>query len=113
MDAKFTIKEKLSEDDKAKKNALILIAMNFNKIKNREELKEGIKEHMEEKNVVSTFFRLKGGKHVGTCIVQCLNAAIYKKFLKKNGKILDKYVKFSPHPKSLDGINAPSNEELV
>ena len=36
-----------------------------------------------------------------------------QKFSKKNGKILDKYVEFSPHPKSLDGTNAPSNEKLV
>ena len=37
----------------------------------------------------------------------------YKKFSKKNGKILGKYVEFCPHPKSLDGINASTNEELV
>ena len=40
-------------------------------------------------------------------------AARYKKFSKKNGKILGKCVEFSTHPKSLDGTNAPSNEELV
>ena len=32
---------------------------------------------------------------------------------KKNGKILRKYVEFCSHFKSLDGTNAPSNEELV
>ena len=48
-----------------------------------------------------------------SCNVQCLNAAMYKKFSKKNGKILRKYVEFSPHPKSLDRTNAPSNEELA
>ena len=63
--------------------------------------------------MVSTFFGLEGRKHVGKCNVQCLNAAVYKKFLKKNGKILGKYVEFCPHHKSLDGINAPTNEELV
>ena len=56
---------------------------------------------MGERNVVSTFFRLEGGKHTGTCNVQCLNAIVYKKFSQKNGKILDKYVKFSPQQKKL------------
>ena len=78
-----------------------------------QELEKRIKKHMGEKNVVSIFFRVEGGKHVGSYNVQCLNAAVYKKFSKKNGKILGKYVKFCPHPKSLDGTNAPSNEELV
>ena len=111
--AKFTMREKLTEDDKAKKNALILIVKNLNKVESVEELECGIKEHMGEKNVVSIFFRLEGGKHVGSCNVQCLNAAVYKKFSKKNGKILGKYVEFSPHPKILNGTNAPTNEELV
>ena len=37
----------------------------------------------------------------------------YTRNSQKNGKILGKYVEFSPHPKSLDGTNAPTNEELV
>ena len=45
--------------------------------------------------------------------VQCLNAAVYKKFSKKDGKILSKYVEFCPHPESLNGINAPTNKKLV
>ena len=44
--------------------------------------------------------------------MQCLNAAVYKKFVRKNTKLLGKYVEFTPHPKSLDGINAPSQIEL-
>ena len=47
------------------------------------------------------------------CNVQCLNAAVYKKFVKKNTKLLGKYIEFTPHPKSLDGINAPSQKELT
>ena len=101
------------KDDKARKNALIFIIKNLNKIKNVEELENGINEHMGKKNVISIIFRLEGRNHVRSCNAQCLNAAVYKKFSKKNGKILSKYVEFSPHPKSLDGTNAPSNEELV
>ena len=50
--------------------------------------------------MVSTFIRLKEGKHVGTCNIQCLNAIIYKKFSKKNEKIMNKYVEFSSHQKN-------------
>ena len=49
---------------------------------------------------------------MGSCNVQCLNAAVYKKIVKKNAKLLGKYVEFTPHPKSLDGINAPSQIKL-
>ena len=96
-----------------KENVLIFIVKNLNKIKSVDELEYGIKEHMGEKNVISIFFRLEGGKHVGSCNVQYLKVVVYKKFSKKNGKILGKCVEFSAHPKSLDGTNAPSNEELV
>ena len=43
LDAKFTMREKLTKDDKAKKNALIFIVKNLNKVKSVEELKCGIK----------------------------------------------------------------------
>ena len=36
MEAKFTSRDKLTEDDKVKKNALILIIRNLNKVKNIE-----------------------------------------------------------------------------
>ena len=55
------MREKLIEDDKARKNTLILIVKNLNKVKSVEELECGIKEHMGEKNVVCTFFKLEGG----------------------------------------------------
>jgi hypothetical protein len=38
---------------------------------------------------------------------------VYKKYVKQNHLILDKYVEFSPHPKSLDDIDAPSTSELA
>ena len=50
---------------------------------------------------------------MGSCNIQCLNAAVYKKYVKQNHFINGKYVEFSPHPKSLDGINAPSTTELT
>jgi cell division septum initiation protein DivIVA len=62
---------------------------------------------------VGNFFRLEKGKHVGSCNVQCLNAAVYKKYVKQNHPILGKYVEFSPHPKNLDRIDGPSASELA
>lgn len=113
LDAKFTSKDKLTEEDKARKNALILIIRNLNKVKSMDEIEYEIKKHMGEKNVINIFFKIENGKHVGSCNVQCLNAAVYKKFVKKNTKILGKYIEFTPHPNSLDGINAPSPTELT
>ena len=109
----FASTDKLSEDDKARKNAVVLIAKNLNKTKTTSALEEGIKNIFGEGNVIGIFFRLEKGKHVGSCNVQCLNAAVYKKYVKQNILILGKYVEFSPHPKSLDGIDAPSAIELA
>ena len=92
---------------------MVLIAKNLNKTKTTAALEEGIKKLFGEENVAGIFFRLEKGKHVGSCNVQCLNAAVYKKYVKQNHPILGKYVEFSPHPKSLDGIDAPSAIELT
>jgi len=113
MDVNFASTEKLSEDDKAKKNVVLLFAKNLNKTKSIEMLEEGIKSFIGTGNVVGTFFHLEKGKHVGTCNVQCLNVVVYKKHVKQSAKILNKWIEFVSHPKNLDGINAPSNEELV
>ena len=105
---------KPSEDDLAKNNALILIAKNLNRLKSKKILETEIKTCMGEKNVLNIFFKTDDkGKLTGVCNVQCLSAAVYKKFVKKNHKICNKYVEFAPHPKSLDGIYMPSGEELT
>ena len=90
-----------------------MIAKNLNKTKTTAALEEGIRNFFGEGNVVRVFFRLEKGKHVGSCNVQCLNAAVYKKYVKQNHLILGKYIEFSPHPKSLDDIDAPSAIELT
>ena len=113
FEAKFTSRDKLTEDDKARKNALILIVKNLNKVKDTDIIEYELKKYMGERNVLNVFFKIENGKHVGSCNVQCLNAAVYKKFVKKNTKLLGKYIEFTPYPKSLDGINAPSQEELT
>ena len=106
--------EKKSQTNRATEgNALIIIVKNVNTIKSVDKLEYGIKEHMGEKSVKSIFFRLEGGKHVGSCNVECRKPPGDIPFSKKNGKILGKCVEFSTHPKSFDGTNGPSNEELV
>ena len=111
--AKFTSRDKLTEEDKARKNALILIVKNLNKVKDTDIIEYELKKYMGERNVVNVFFKIENGKHVGSRNVQCLNAAVYKKFVKKNTKLLGKYIEFTAHPKSLDGVNAHSQEELT
>jgi len=113
MDVNFASTEKLSEDDKAKKNVVVLIAKNLNKTNSIEMLEKGIKSYMGVGNVIGTFFRLKKEKHVSTYNVQCLNVAVYEKHIKQSAKILHKWVEFAPYPKNLDGMNAPSEAELV
>ena len=49
FDVKFTLKHKLTEDDKARKNALILIVKSLNKIKSIEIIEHELRKHMEEK----------------------------------------------------------------
>ena len=38
--------------------------------------------------------------------------ATYKQFVAKHVKMLNHYVKFTPHPRSLDGLAAPSKAQL-
>jgi len=113
MEVNFASMVKLSKDDKARKNAMLFIAKNLNKTKTTLALKEDIKKFFDEENVVRIFFRLEKTKHVGSYNVQCLNATLYKKYVKQNHLVVSKYVKFSPHPKNLDGIEAPSATQLA
>jgi hypothetical protein len=69
---------------------------------------------MGEKHVLNIYFKTDNkGKLTGVCNIQCLSAAVYKKFVKKSHKICNKYVEFAPHPKRLDSISKPSCEELT
>jgi hypothetical protein len=101
-------------DDLAKKNALNLIAKNLNKTKPKEILEKEIRLCMGEKKILNIFLKTDDKcKLTRICNVQCLSTAVYKKIVKKNHKIYNKYVEFAPHPKSLDGISKSSGEELT
>ena len=99
MDINFANNEKLSEDDKARKNAFIRIARNLNKIKTTMQIDDAIQKCMGKLNVFGFYFRLENRKHTGSYNIQCLNSFVYKKFVKKNEKILGTYVEFTPIPK--------------
>ena len=69
---------------------------------------------MGKKNILNIYLKNDvQGKLTGVCNIQCFSVAVYKRFVKKSHKICNKYVEFSPHPKSLDEISKPSNNELI
>ena len=70
---------------------------------------------MGEKNITKTYFRdgdPTRDLHAGICNVKVLNASVYKKYMRAMVKVLNKYVTFRPHPKSLNVSTAPSNETM-
>jgi hypothetical protein len=106
-------REKLTAAAIARKNCLVLIVKNLNKGLSSAMVEEGLKTLIGEKNVISVYFlRVEGGMHTGIANIELLNAPIYKKFVTKTHKLQSKYVRFNPHPRSLDGTAAPSEEAL-
>ena len=106
---RFAPHGKLSEDDKAKKQALQVIAQGLNKVKTREEHSASLKRFIGAENIVSIFF--KEGEM--SCNVELLNPAVFTKFSRKNFKSLGHYVELVPHPRSLHGKFKPKPEDLV
>jgi hypothetical protein len=105
--------EKLTEAELAKKNCLMLIAVNLNMNKTTEEVEQSIKDLLGAKNVANFYFpRRRDSSHSGTVNVECHFPTTYKQFVKQTFKIHNKYVKFTPHPRSMDGASAPEEEKL-
>ena len=106
---RFAPQGKLSEDDKAKKQALQVIAQGLNKVKSRTEHEASLRKYIGDGNIVSIFF--KEGEM--TCNVELTNPAVYTKFVRKNFKSLRHYVELAPHPRSLHGRFKPKPEDLA
>jgi hypothetical protein len=103
------VREKLSATDITRKNCLVLIAKNLNKGLSPAQVEHGIRTLVGDKNVVSVYFpRAEAGLHAGVANIELLNAPVYKKFAKTSHKLQNKYIKLNPHPRSLDGLAAPS-----
>lgn len=66
LDSKFTSRNKLTDNDKARKNILIIIIINLNKVNSTNEIEYEIKKHTRDKNVINIFFKIENGKHVGS-----------------------------------------------
>ena len=56
---------------------------------------------------------VKNNKHLRSSNIQCLNATVSRKFVKKSAKLLGKYVELIAHLRSLDEANAPSKPNLL
>ena len=83
-------------------------------MKNIEQIEKNIERYFSPKNAINFFTTdARNGKHLESCNIQCLNATLYKKFIRKSVKLLGKYVEFTAHLKSLDGTNVPSEAELT
>ena len=105
--------KKLMEAKLAKKNYLMLIVVNLNMNKTTKEIELGIKEVLGDKNVVNFYFpRRCDNAHSGTVNIECQFPTTYKQHVKQTIKLHNKYVKFTPHSRSMDGANTPSKDTL-
>ena len=101
------------EKEKAKHNCLVLIICNINHVKQIREVEEAIKGLLGSNNVASIFFPNREDLlHSGTPNVEVTTLATYKQFVTKNIKMFNHYVKFTLHPRSLDGLAAPNQAHL-
>ena len=64
-------------------------------------------------NIASIYFPSRDEQlHGGTANVEVTTPTTYKQFVAKHVKMLNHYVKFTPHPRSLDGLAAPSEAQF-
>ena len=105
--------EGLTEEEIAKRNCLVLIAMNLNQTKSTTATEEAIRRHIGTELVTAIYFaRVQGTTHTSVANIQCESAMVYKSHARKTDRILGKYVTFYPHPKSLDGALKPNEKTL-
>ena len=101
----------VTEKERAKHNFLMLIVRNINKAKSINSRNEiSIKTTLiGSNNVANVFFPNKEGQvHTNIPNVKVSTPATYKQYAKKNIKMLNHYVKFTPHTHNLDGLVALS-----
>ena len=104
--------ERLTPNQLAKKNCLMLVLQGLKLTKTIEETLHEIKEIMGPKNVSSSFFpKQRENLHSGAVNIECLNPTVYHQFVNKTHKIHNSHVTFTLHPKSLEGTLPPSDEQ--
>jgi hypothetical protein len=111
--AEATRKRNATPEQRAQRDCLKLVVYNLPPTKSTEVITFAIKEKMGEKNVVDIFYHNSDGeKHSGKANIECLSPIVYRQYLDKTIAILGKYIEFTPHPRSLEGVAPPSQEEI-
>ena len=94
---------------------MTLIVKDCNLYYSASDVTTALKQLIGDKNVVNTYFKdgnVEKNQHAGVCNLEVLKPTIYKQYVKTTAKILNKYVTFCPHPRSLDGTSAPYEDVL-
>ena len=105
----------VSKKEIQRRNCLTLIVKDCNLYYSASEVLATLKQLTDDKNVVNTYFKdgdVEKNQHARVCNLEVLNPTIYKQYVKTTTKILNKYVTFHPHPRSLDGTSAPHEDVL-
>lgn len=105
--------ENPSHDGEIRCNCLVLIAKGLNLTKTIEQVVDSLRGYMGSKNIASIYFPWAiGNTHLGIANVKCLNAAVYKQYLRKTTRLHNKWIDLQPHSNSLDGSAKPNEEVL-
>jgi hypothetical protein len=111
--AEATRKRNAIPEQRAKRDFLKLVVYNLPPTKTTEMITQAIKEKVGEKNVVDIFYHNSDGeKHSCKANIECLSPIVYKQYLDKTIAMLGKYIEFTPHPRSLEGIVPPTAEDI-
>ena len=105
----------VSKKDIQRRNCLTLIVKDCNLYYSANDVTAAFKQLIGDKNVVNTYFKdgdVEKNQHARVCSLEVLNPTVYKQYVKTTAKILNKYVTFRPHPRSLDGTSAPHEDIL-
>ena len=105
--------DQLSRDEVIRRNCLVLLAKGLNLTKLIELTTASFYAHFGTKNIVSVFYPRATTKiHHGVANVECLNSAVYKQYVNKSARLLNKWVSFHPHLNSLNGSAKPDDATL-
>ena len=104
---------RLTEQERTKHNCLVLIVRNINRAKTITEVEAAFQGLIDINNIANIYFPSRDEQlHGGTANVEVTTPMTYKQFVAKHVKMLNHYVKFTPHPHNLDGLATPSEAHL-
>ena len=103
----------ISQKDIQRSNCLTLIVKDCNVYYSANKVTGALRKLIRDKNVIMTYYKNGDAEkdlHVEVCNLEVLNTIFYKQYVKTSTKILDKYVMFQPHFKSLNKISVPQKD---